>query len=187
MRSVSRLKMAVAGLVAAAAVLSGAANVQAVPYNPSLPFGPGYGDATNPVVYTANPAAGFFLDTVNFDLGPFTHFNMTSSTTNLTFWFGASIFENNTDSQVPGGGAAPSFTDFPLADLGILMPPGDYHLHPSGLAGSGGGSYTLTMWGSYGSTPPPPPPPIPVPAAVYLFGTGLVGLAGLSRRMKKVS
>ncbi len=186
MRRALRFKMAVTGLVVAGAIALGS-NAQAVPYNPSLPFGPGYGDAANPVVYTANKAAGFFLDTVNFDLGPFTHFNMTSTATNLTFWFGASIFENNTDSQVPGGEAAPSFTDFPLADLGILMPPGDYHLHPSGLAGSGGGSYTLTMWGTFGSAPPPPPPPIPVPGAVYLFGAGLVGLTGLSRRMKKIS
>ncbi|MCP9473037.1 MAG: hypothetical protein NNA30_09930 [Nitrospira sp.] len=179
-----RLKVAVAGLAVAGLVAVGG-NAQAVPYNPSLPFGPGYGDESNPVEYTGSVSSGFFLDTVNFDLGPFTHFNMTSDTTNLTFWFGASIFENVGDSQVPGGGAMPSFTNFALADLGIAMPPGDYHLHPSGIGGSGGGSYTLTMWGTFGSAPPPPP--VPVPAAVYLFGTGLVGLAGLSRRMKKVS
>lgn len=186
MRNMSRLKMAVAGLVAAGAVLSGAATVQAVPYDPTLPFGPGYGDAANPVVYTGPVGPGFFLDTVNFDLGPFTHFNMTSTTNNISLWFGASIFENGGDSQVPGGAAQPSFTEFALSDLGLAMPPGDYHLHPSGIGGQGGGSYTLTMWGSYGAALPPPPP-VPVPAAVYLFGTGLVGLAGLSRRMKKAS
>ncbi|MCP9447921.1 MAG: VPLPA-CTERM sorting domain-containing protein [Nitrospira sp.] len=182
--SLCRLKVVAAGLAVAGLIAMGG-NAQAVPYNPNSAFGPGYGDADNPVVYTGNVGSGFFLDTVNFDLGPFTHFNMTSTTNNLNFWFGASIFENVGDSQVAGGSAMPSFTNFPLADLGISMPPGDYHLHPSGIGGSGGGSYTLTMWGTFGSAPPPPP--VPVPAAVYLFGTGLVGLAGLARRMKKVS
>lgn len=172
-----RVKVAGVWFLAFGMVIGGAAAVQAVPYNPSLPFGPGYGDADNPVVFESeSKGPGFFLDTVNFDLGSFTHFNMTSETTGLTFWFGASIFDNNTDSQVPGGAASPDFVNFALADLGISMPPGDYHLHPSGIAGGTGGSYTLTMWGSFG------PAPIPVPGAVYLFGTGLVGLAGLARR-----
>lgn len=30
--------------------------------------------------------------------------------------------------------------------------------------------------------PPPPPPPVPVPAAAWLFGTALIGLAGVRRR-----
>jgi len=31
----------------------------------------------------------------------------------------------------------------------------------------------------------PPPPAVPVPAAVWLFGSGLVGLAGIARRRKR--
>jgi probable HAF family extracellular repeat protein len=34
-------------------------------------------------------------------------------------------------------------------------------------------------------TPPPPPPPsVPVPAAVWLFGSGLLGLIGMARRKR---
>lgn len=32
--------------------------------------------------------------------------------------------------------------------------------------------------------PPPPPPPIPVPPAIWLFGSGLVGLIGMARRRR---
>lgn len=172
MNQIRRLKTAMAWIVAIGA-LGLSTTAQAVPYNPNLAFGAGYGDAANPAVITINQTGGFFQDTINFDLGSFSHFNMTSATTGLSQWFGASIFRNDTDSQVPGGAAATSFTSFPLANLGISIPPGDYHLHPAGVGGSGG-SYTLTMWGS--------PAPVPVPAAVYLFGTGLIGLVGLARR-----
>ncbi len=173
MKIANRFKAAIAGIVAVGALAIGA-TAQAVPYDPNQAFGAGYGDAANPAVITINQTGGFFQDTINFDLGAFTHFNMTSATTGLSQWFGASIFENVNDSQVPGGGAATSFTSFALADLGIAMPTGDYHLHPAGVGGSGG-SYTLTMWGSTAA-------PVPVPAAVYLFGSGLIGLVGLARR-----
>jgi hypothetical protein len=162
-----------AGIVAVGA-LALCTTAEAVPYDPNQAFGAGYGDAANPAVITVDQTGGFFQDTINFDLGSFTHFNMTSTTTNLSLWFGASIFENVNDGQVPGGAAAPSFTSFALADLGVSIPPGDYHLHPAGVGGPGG-SYTLTMWGSTAA-------PVPVPAAVYLFGSGLIGLAGLARR-----
>jgi len=33
--------------------------------------------------------------------------------------------------------------------------------------------------------PPEPPEPIPVPAAIWLFGSGLVGLIGIARRKKQ--
>jgi len=175
MTATKSFKTVLAGLACAGA-LALAANAQAVPYNPNQAFGAGYGDAANPAVITVNhPLAEFFQDTINFDLGSFTHFNMTSTTTGLSLWFGASIFENVLDTQVPGGGAMPSFTSFALADLLQPIPPGDYHLHPAGLPGLGGGSYTLTMWGTTAA-------PVPVPAAVYLFGSGLIGLVGLARR-----
>ncbi|NWF72263.1 MAG: hypothetical protein HXY51_04335 [Nitrospirae bacterium] len=178
MKTRTKLKAAVVGLVAAGA-LALCTTAQAIPYDPNQAFGAGYGDVANPAVITINQTGGFFQDTINFDLGAFTHFNMTSTTNSLSQWFGASIFENVNDSPVPGGAAATSFTSFPLANLGIAMPPGDYHLHPAGVGGSGG-SYTLTMWGS--------PAPVPVPAAVYLFGSGLIGLVGLARRkMKKAA
>ena len=32
------------------------------------------------------------------------------------------------------------------------------------------------------SVPPPPIPPIPIPAAIWLFGTALIGLVGFSKR-----
>lgn len=178
MNQTSKLKSAMAGIVAVG-VLALGATAQAVPYNPNLDFGPGYGDAANPVVITVNQTGGFFQETINFDLGSsFTHFNMTSTTTNLSLWFGASIFENVTDAQVAGGAAQTSFASFPLGSLGLTMPVGDYHLHPAGVGGPGG-SYTLTMWGSNAA-------PVPVPAAVYLFGSGLIGLVGLARRKMSV-
>lgn len=161
-----RLKTAVAGFVAAGAIVLGA-TAQAVTIDAGV-FAVGNGDAANPVVRTVSQTGGFFLDTINFDLGSFTHFNMTS-THNLSNFFGVPIFENNNDTEVVG--AALSFTSQPLADLGLSR---DYHLHPSGI-GAAGGSYTLTMWGSSA-------PPVPLPAAAWLFGSGVIGLAGLARR-----
>jgi hypothetical protein len=42
-------------------------------------------------------------------------------------------------------------------------------------------SATGAISGFSGSTPPPPPP-VPLPAAVWLFGSGLIGLFGVGRR-----
>jgi hypothetical protein len=50
------------------------------------------------------------------------------------------------------------------------------------------GSVTLSTAGvlsiTGNSTTTPPPPPVPLPAAVWLFGSGLLGLVGVSRRRK---
>ena len=186
MKRVGMLKTAVAGFVAAGALALGA-TAQAVTLNAGT-FAAGNGDAANPVVINVpDPGlpggSGIFLDTINFDLGSFTHFNMTSVANGIAS-FGATIFENLGDSEipvVPGGyqGAADTFTALPLADLG-LGAPGDYHLHPAGLASAGSG-YTLTLWGSTAGGPT-----VPLPAAAWLFGSGVIGLAGLARRKKMV-
>jgi hypothetical protein len=57
------------------------------------------------------------------------------------------------------------------------VPPGD----PSGF---GGVVYALQLTGTILGEPEPPEP-IPVPAAVWLFGSGLVGLVGVARRRKR--
>jgi hypothetical protein len=170
MKAKVTFKKVLAGLVAAGA-LALSANAQAVTLDAGI-FGPTLGTAANPVVLNVTPGNSIFLDTINFDLGPFTHFNMTSTTTNILS-FGAPIFENVNDNEVVAA-SANHFSVF-LADLGL---PRDYHLHPQGL-NQGGGSYQVSLWGSMA--------PVPVPAALWLFGSGLVGLVGLARRKMKAA
>lgn len=165
-----KFKRILAGLACVGA-LALSANAQAVTLDAGI-FAPGAGDAANPIVFS-NIVAGpsVFLDTINFDLGSFTHFNMTSTVNNIAA-FGAPIFENNGDTEVVA--TSNTHLNVPLPDLGL---PRDYHLHPAGL-NTGGGIYSLTMWGST-------PAAVPVPAAIYLFGSGLIGLVGLARRKMK--
>lgn len=192
MTRTNRLKTAIAGFVAAGALALGA-TAQAATYDAGI-FTNSLGSESNPIVITG-PVTGGFLDTINFDLGSFTHFNMTSTTTNLVTGtpgvvpgaFGSTIFRNNGDVEIDIGngynGNATSFTNVLLPDLSL---PRDYHLHPGGFALSGGGSYTLTLWGSNGPGGGGPPA-VPLPAAAWLFGSGVVGLAGLARRKMAAS
>ena len=170
MKAKVTFKKVLAGLVAAGA-LALSANAQAVTLDAGI-FGPTLGTAANPVVLNVTPGNSIFLDTINFDLGAFTHFSMTSTTTNILS-FGAPIFENVNDNEVVTA-SANHFSVF-LADLGL---PRDYHLHPQGL-NQGGGSYQVSLWGSMA--------PVPVPAALWLFGSGLVGLVGLARRKMRAA
>ncbi len=177
MKANRKFKRVIAGLACAGA-LALSANAQAVTLDAGV-FTVGNGDAANPIIINVpdpgNPGgSGLFTDTVNFDLGSFTHLNMTSTVNGITF-FGSTIFENVGDAEIPlangYSGSAPSFTSVLLADLGL---PRDYHLHPGGID-AGGGNYQLALWGS--STAP-----VPLPAAAWLFGSGVIGLIGFARR-----
>lgn len=176
MKRTHNIKAAVAGFLATS-VLALAATAQAVTLDAGV-FAAGNGDAANPIVLSVpSISAGVFLDTINFDLGSFTRFNMTSTASGASS-FGSTIFENVGDSEIPktGGysGAATSFTNLALPDLGIAR---DYHLHPFGIVADSA-SYTLTLWGSN----TPGGPTVPIPAAAWLFGSGVIGLVGLARR-----
>lgn len=183
MKASMKFKAAVVGLVAAGAlVLSG--NAQAVTLDAGV-FGPNLGDPgteTNPIIMlvpvpNATSLPDGFLDTIDFDLGTWTHFNMTSQSTNIGIPsqfgtigpFEASIFSNFSDGEVVG--ASPTHLSVFLPDLNLAR---DYHLHPTGQVLPGGGSYQLAMWGSTA--------PVPLPAAAWLFGSGVIGLVGLARR-----
>lgn len=168
MTRTNRLKTAIAGFVAAGAFAFGA-TAQAVTLDAGV-FNNTLGSAANPVTFNVTAGSGLFLDTINFDLGSFTHFNMTSTANNILS-FGAPIFENKGDTEVVP--ANPTFTNQPLADLGLSR---DYHLHPQGV-NQGGGSYSVSLWGSTLGGPG-----VPIPGAVWLFGTGVAGLVGLARR-----
>lgn len=55
------------------------------------------------------------------------------------------------------------------------------------LQDSGGNFMGLSggeLWGSLSSVPPPPMSAVPLPATFWLFGTALLGFAGLARRTK---
>ena len=196
MKQKYNLKTAMVGFLTAG-VLAFGATAYAATFDAGI-FAVGNGDAANPIsrTFTGSSLTGF-LDTVNFDLGSFTHFNMTSQLTNVAQGtpgvlgaFGTTIFRNNGDVEIDldgtdlGGGnivqnnyhgIAESFTNVQLPNLGLTR---DYHLHPQGTYLSGGGSYTITLWGSNG----PGGPAVPLPAAAWLFGSGVIGLAGLARR-----
>jgi hypothetical protein len=172
MKRKQKLRMAAACLIAAS-VLALGSNAQAMTIQSGL-GATGSGTLTDPFVVTVSPASGLFLDTINFDLGTDTHFNMSSSVNNIQF-FGASIFENVGDTEVVA--ASSTHSSVLLPDLG--QSPFDYHLHPQGL-NAGGGTYTLNLWGST-------PAPVPLPAAAWLFGSGVIGLVGLARRKMAAS
>ena len=179
MKAKMKFKRIVACLVAAGA-LALSANAQAVTIDAGI-FGstPGaLGTATNPIVLNVSvpSSPSLFLDTINLDLGTNLYFNMTSRLTNLNSqFFGVPIYENNGDTQFVPPSA--NFLSVYLPNLGLDR---DYHLHPQGLAAANA-SYQLTMWGTA------TPAAVPIPAAVYLFGSGLIGLVGLARRKMKTT
>jgi hypothetical protein len=174
MKANMKFKRVLASL-ACAGVLALSANAQAVTLDAGI-FGSTLGDpgtATKPVIFNVNPTSGLFLDTINFDLGINQFFNMTSTVSSQISFFGAPIFKNVGDTEVVAASA--THLNVPLPDLGLIA---DYHIHPQGL-NTGGGSYQVAMWGT--------PAAVPVPAAIYLFGSGLIGLVGLARRKMKAT
>jgi hypothetical protein len=107
----------------------------------------------------ANPATSGVWDVAN-------------GTTNIAGWYG-SLSNSNTL-----GGTQTLFSE--LTSAGTSTTKGTFAaVETVGLSADG-----LTFAG-LGGTPPPPPPPVPLPAAVWLLGSGLLGLAGVARRKSK--
>jgi hypothetical protein len=131
---------------------------------------------TTPITFEMTVAQSdgpLFLFTNDFDVEePNLLFNLRFSDIENIQFLSTPIFENVTDSEYVA--SADSFSDELLPDLGI---PRDYHLHPQGLVGAGGGSFSMTVWAD-------PVSAVPVPGAVWLFASGLLGLIGVARKQK---
>jgi hypothetical protein len=93
-----------------------------------------------------------------------------NTTSGTAYWDGASLPNGNTQGTteslyyVTGGGAIASKVTTALE--------GTASLSAAGLVLTGNGT-------------PPPPPTVPLPPAVWLLGSGLLGLAGVARRKAK--
>ncbi len=87
------------------------------------------------------------------------------------------INDNSTTGFVPTGDQANGQTLTPVAFHGNALDAWDFAAVSSTM-----GSITFGTCGEPGQ--PPCTPEVPVPAAVWLFGTALVGLVGLNRRRK---
>ncbi len=96
----------------------------------------------------------------------------------LTLWDHGQIIDLNQFIPADLVAAGWHILDDPLAESTILT--SDY------LDINNQGIIISTLYqGDFASTLPLMLTPVPVPAAVYLFGTGLIGLAGLARRRRK--
>lgn len=75
-----------------------------------------------------------------------------------------------------------------LTELPPVTPPNGWpaNAHQS-MAGAGFGNFNLGFIAdSLTELPPPNSSPVPVPAAVWLFGSGLIGLLGFAKRRRVV-
>ncbi len=119
---------------------------------------------------------------------------------------GSEVFRVNTDDPAPSG--YPTYPTFPADTLAITIPTGDFDYVGLHWGGPHGGVYQAFYIGSIGGVPPatitfdapsknglswydvfdPTKPPGTVPdggSACMLLGAGLVGLAGMARRIGK--
>lgn len=131
-----------------------------------------------PTIQFVQITPGIFTDTFNFSIS--TVSDLAASATNHSLYFlslsmldisgfSMSIFDSSGLISGPTGSGI-SVTNFSL-------PAGSsYFAQVSGTAtGLSGGAYSIAMLAS----------PVPVPAAVWLLGSGLIGLVGVARRKKQ--
>jgi len=133
---------------------------------------------STPTIQFVQITPGAFSDTFNFNIGTASDLAASASVHSLDFGSlsvlqisGLSMSIFGPSGQISGPTApAISVTNFNLST-------GSYYAQISGNAtGLFGGSYSVAMVAS----------PVPIPAAVWLLGSGLIGLVGVSRRKKQI-
>lgn len=94
---------------------------------------------------------------------------------------GAAVGKMNNFITASGGNAEMSLAD--LATVGYVDQVLYYYSSPSGISGTASGLKVATIRTFADGHTELNPSAVPVPAAVYLFGSGLLGLVGLRRKM----
>lgn len=122
--------------------------------------------------------AGSFSDTYNFTIGALSDAAASATNHQLTWGpfqilditnFNMSIY-NSANTLLSSSGSGVSVFSVVAAD--------SYHAVVSGTStGVSGGAYVVSMMAT--------PQPVPVPAAVWLLGSGLIGLVGVARRKEQ--
>ena len=121
-------------------------------------------------------------DSGGFIVIPDESFTLTSTSGSFSSIDGGGFFSGN--FTVSGGLLAGTFTDLLVFDYGAgLMQVEGKLVYTSGSLATGltGGNLLLSIDGS-GVAGKLGPVVVPVPAAIWLFGTGLIGLVGIARR-----
>lgn len=125
--------------------------------------------------------AGLFSDTYNFTISAPVA-DAGASVTNHPFKLGAKTVTNINNIQLQIFDAANTLLSTTPNEISAYLPgitAGSYHAVVTGLA-SGTGDKLGTKYGAYQMSIYAEP--VPVPAAVWLLGSGLLGLLGVARR-----
>ena len=128
---------------------------------------------------TVDNPVGAVNDTYNFSLSGLS--DASGSATNHILSIGADVVQNISGfnfSIYNSSNALMSSTGSGIDSNFFSLGAGSYYAVVSGIAsGTEGGKYSVSL-----STEPQP---VPVPAAVWLLGSGLIGLVGVARRKEQ--
>lgn len=128
---------------------------------------------------TVDTPTGAVSDTYNFSLSVLS--DASGSATNHILNIGADVVQNIGNfnfSIYDWNNALLSSTGSGIDSNLFSLGAGNYHAVVSGTAsGTDGGKYSVSLYTE--------PQPVPVPAAVWLLGSGLIGLVGVARRKEQ--
>ena len=133
---------------------------------------------STPAIQFIQITPGAFSDTFNFNIGTVSDLAASASVHALDFSSLSVLQISGLSMSIFGPSGMISGPTAPEVSVTVHnLSAGSYHAQISGNAtGAFGGSYSVAMVAA----------PVPVPTAIWLLGSGLIGLVGVSRRKKQI-